>query len=113
MYENWIFIFSAALLAAIVGSAIVGINAMRSKSKLEIAQLVELYADLLVRFAEQTGNIKGMSGAEKKMMVMSLLKEALPDVPNFILDAAVEAAVLLLNKTSKELSEELDKVVGG
>ena len=110
--ENWIFIASAVLLAVIVATAIVLINSWRLKDKVNAAELVSLYADMLVRAAEQTGKVKDMSGADKKMFVMSLLNEAVPSAPTWVKDAAVEGAVLLLDRTSVWLANKYEDVVG-
>jgi len=70
----------------------------KEKPAVTLSEIQEA-ADMFVRAVEQSGKIQNMDGPQKKMIVHNLLDQAIPGIPDTILDAAIEGAVYLLDKT--------------
>lgn len=97
LLPNFMFVGGVVILVAVVLLVKELIGVLVQKKKLDLSEEIAQMAEVLVQAIEQMGKLQGMTGEEKKSFVMSQMKELFPNAPEWVLDAAVEAAVFLLN----------------
>jgi len=96
--EAILWLGGAVLFVAILAVVKELYDALKGKRKLDFSDELQRIADMLVNAAEQIGKVSGWTNEQKKNYVMQYMREYFPGVPEFILEAAVEAVVGMLNR---------------